>query len=307
MPIYVPPITRRQFLKGSLAAGASLLWPRPLWADEKPVDPNSWALLSDTHIAGDRTKIARGINMAEHFETASREVIALPQRPAATLVTGDCVFLKGEEDDYTTLAGLAKRIPAAQIPLHLIPGNHDDRSHLRAAFAETHAAGHPGVDRRVAMVRSPLVNWFLLDSLDKTNVTSGEMGEAQLDWLAKTLDANPDKPAIVAAHHNLEATTDTERKPTGLRDTEAFLKVIVPRKQVKAYMFGHTHVWKITQHDSGIQIINLPAVAYVFKQGVPSGWVLATLQPDGVKLRLNCTDHSHAQHGETLELKWRAA
>ena len=300
-------LSRRKFLKGTLAAGASLLWQRPLWADDKTADPNSWALLADTHIAGDRTKIARGINMAEHFETALREVIAWPQRPGAALVTGDCVFLKGEEDDYATFAELAQPIRAAQIPLHLATGNHDDRNHLRAAFAEEQATGHPGVDRRVAMIRSPLANWFLLDSLDKTNVTSGEMGEAQLEWLARMLDANPDKPAILAAHHNLDTATDKERKPTGLRDREAFLKIITSRKQVKAYVFGHTHVWKITQHDSGIHFINLPAVAYVFKQGMPSGWVLATLQPDGVRLRLNCTDHNHSQHGQSLDLKWRAA
>lgn len=307
MPIYIPPITRRQFLKGSLAAGAGLLWPRHLGADDKPVDRNSWALLSDTHVAGDRTKLARGINMAEHFESALREVIALPRRPGAAFVTGDCVYLKGEEGDYSTFAELAQPIRAAQIPFYLVPGNHDDRNHLRAAFADEQAASHPGVDRRVALVRSPLANWFLLDSLDKTNITSGEMGEAQLEWLAKTLDANADKPAIVAAHHNLEVATDKERKPTGLRDSEAFLKVITPRKQVKAYVFGHTHVWKTAQHDSGIHLINLPAVAYVFKQGMPSGWVLATLQPQGVRLRLNCTDPQHAQHGETLELKWRAS
>ncbi len=307
MPIYVPPLTRRQFLKGSLTAGASLLWPRHLWAGEKPVDANAWALLSDTHITNDRTKMARGINMAEHFETALRDVIALPQRPGGALVTGDCVFLKGEEADYATFAELVQPVRTAQIPLHLTTGNHDDRNHLRAAFAEEQADAHPGMDRRVAMIRTPLANWFLLDSLDKTNVTSGEMGEAQLDWLAKALDANPDKPAILAAHHNFETVTDKDRKPTGLRDTGALLKVIAPRKQVKAYVFGHTHVWKVAQHDSGIHLINLPAVAYVFRQGIPSGWVLATLQSNGVRLRLNCTDPNHPEHGQTTELKWRAS
>ena len=81
MPIYIPPITRRQFLRGSLAASASLLFPRHLWAEEKTADLNTWALLSDTHIAADRTKVAREVNLAEHFETAVREIIELPQRP----------------------------------------------------------------------------------------------------------------------------------------------------------------------------------------------------------------------------------
>ena len=31
----------------------------------------------------------------------------------------------------------------------------------------------------------------------------------------------------------------------GLKDTSAFLDVIRPRKQVKAYVYGHTHTWKI--------------------------------------------------------------
>jgi 3',5'-cyclic AMP phosphodiesterase CpdA len=302
MPVYIPPITRRQFLKGSLAAGTSLLLPRRLWADEKPADSNSWALLSDTHIAADRTKVAREVNLAEHFETAVREVIAMPQRPSAALITGDCAFLKGEKGDYTTFASLSQPIRSAQIPLHLVPGNHDDRSHLRGAFSEAKATRRPSADRCVAMVRSAHANWFLLDSLDQINGTPGVLGEAQLTWLAQTLDANPAKPAIIAAHHN----PDNREKPSGLIDTAKLLEVILPRKQVKAYIFGHTHVWKVAQHDSGIHFINLPPTAYVFGKGMPSGWVLATLKPDGARLRLNCLDRAHAQHGQTFDLKWRA-
>ena len=303
MPIYIPPITRRQFLRSSLAAGASLLLPRRLWAEDKPADLNTWALLSDTHIAADRTKVAREVNLADHFETAVREIIALPQRPGAALITGDCAFLKGEKGDYATFAELAQPIRTAQIPLHLAPGNHDDRNHLRAAFAEAKATRRPRADRCIALVHTPLANWFLLDSLDQTNVTPGVLGETQLAWLAQTLDANPDKPAIIAAHHNPDDCT--RPKPSGLLDTARLLEVILLRKQVKAYVFGHTHVWKVARHDSGIYFINLPAVAYVFGKGVPSGWVLAMLKPDGARLRLNCIDRTHAQHGQTLDLKWR--
>ena len=305
MPIYFPPITRRQFLRGSLAASASLLFPRHLWAEEKTADLNTWALLSDTHIAADRTKVAREVNLAEHFETAVREIIELPQRPGAALITGDCAFDRGEVGDYATFARLAQPIRAAQIPLHLAPGNHDVRNRLRAAFAEAKATRRPSADRCISLVRSPHANWFLLDSLDRTNSTPGVLGETQLAWLAQTLDANTDKPAILAAHHYPDDCKS--ERPTGLLDTAQLLEVIVPRKQVKAYVFGHSHVWKVTRHESGIHFINLPAVAYVFGKSVPSGWVLATLKPDGAQLRLNCTDHAHAQHGQTFDLKWRAS
>ena len=43
IPIHLPPISRRQFLAGSAAAGA-LLMTRPGQAAQPPVDPNRWAL-----------------------------------------------------------------------------------------------------------------------------------------------------------------------------------------------------------------------------------------------------------------------
>ena len=34
-------------------------------------------------------------------------------------------------------------------------------------------------------------------------------------------------------------------KVGGLRDTEALFKVLRPRKQVKAVIYGHTHDWHV--------------------------------------------------------------
>ena len=75
---------------------------------------------------------------------------------------------------------------------------------------------------------------------------------------------------------------------------------------MKAYFFGHTHVWRVTQDESGIHLINLPPIAYVFQEGNPSGWVRATLEHDGIKLELRCVDTTHKAHGEVKALKWRA-
>ena len=40
-----------------------------------------------------------------------------------------------------------------------------------------------------------------------------------------------------------------------------------------AYIYGHTHNWKVESDTSGIHLINLPPVSYVFREGEPSGWV----------------------------------
>ena len=119
----------------------------------------------------------------------------------------------------------------------------------------------------------------------------------QLAWLARALDARPERPAIVMAHHYLFYFD-------GMEDTDALLEVLTPRPQVKAYIFGHSHIWQRgTWH--GIHLINLPAVAWVFDALQPHAWVDMKLAATGATLTLSSLDKRHRLHGERLELKWR--
>jgi 3',5'-cyclic AMP phosphodiesterase CpdA len=300
MPIQLPPISRRRFLAGSAATGVSLVFDHKLFAAQ-PTDPHSWVLLADPHIADDRNQIERGVNMTDNLKTVVQEFIALPKRPAGVLIDGDCAYGTGEPGDYATLTEQLQPIRQAGIPIHLTLGNHDERTHFWNALTEAKATKRPLADKHVALLQTSRANWLLLDSLETTNVGPGLLGDAQCDWLAKTLDANADKPAIVFAHHNPQK----DNAPAGLKDTQHFFEVIEPRKQVKAYIFGHTHNWNVTKTDSGIHLINLPPVAYVFEKGKPNGWVQATLQPDSLRLELHCLDRTHQDHGQVLDLKWR--
>ena len=153
----------------------------------------------------------------------------------------------------------------------------------------------------MALLRTPRANWFVLDSLETTLSTPGLLGQEQLDWLAGALDANPDQPALVLIHHNPGLSGNF-----GLKDTAALFEIIRPRKQVKAYIFGHTHAWNVGQDESGIHLINLPPVSYVFTAGLPTGWVHARLERKGMELELRCVDHSHKSHGQIVKLQWRA-
>jgi hypothetical protein len=302
MPIHLPAISRRQFLVRSLAGGAALALSPRLLAAEKSTDPDSWALLSDIHLAADRRLVARGINMTDHFTSVSRELLALPKSPAGVFITGDCADISGETGDYRQVASLLQPIRGAQMPVHLALGNHDNRERFWDALQEEKAAPRPLADRQVALVRTPRANWFVLDSLEKTLSAPGWLGREQLDWLAGALDANSDKPALVLIHHNPGISGNI-----GLLDTAALFAIIRPRKQVKAYIFGHTHAWKVWPDKSGIHLINLPPVAYVFLPGEPAGWVHATLEDKGIRLELRCVDPTHKSHGQIVKLQWRAA
>jgi 3',5'-cyclic AMP phosphodiesterase CpdA len=300
MPIYLPAVSRRRFLVRTLAAGAGMALSPKLFAATKRTDENSWALLSDLHLAANRAEVARGVNMADHFQTVSTEVLRLPKRPAGVLITGDCAFNSGQTGDYEFLANVLEPMRRDQLPIHLALGNHDNRERFWQAFEEEKAAKRPLADRQVAILPTKRVNWFIMDSLETTLSTPGLLGPAQLEWLAKALDANAGKPAIVVIHHNPGISGNM-----GLKDTVALFEIIRPRRQVKAYIYGHTHTWKVETEESGIHLVNLPPVAYLFHEGDPAGWVHATLEKQSMSLELRCVDTNHKNHGQKVDLKWR--
>ncbi len=147
---------------------------------------------------------------------------------------------------------------------------------------------------------TPRANFFLLDSLAKGSITSGLVGDRQLKWLASALDRSAGKPALVMVHHN------PDRGPivTGLRDTAALMNVIVPRRQVKTLIFGHTHSWSVTRQD-GLHLVNLPPTAYIFWAGKPNGWVEASLRDNGMTLQLHCLDQKNKLNQSATKLEWR--
>jgi len=300
MPITLPRISRRRFLT-SVVAGAATCLARDSLGQEPLCDANRFALLSDTHIAGDRTKVARGINMHDNLQKVVGEVLAAQPAPARVLVAGDLTLDKGTAEDYATLLGLLQPLRERGVPIHLALGNHDHRERFWQTLGEAEPKSSALRQKHVLIVSAPLVNWFVLDSLDRTDKASGTLGNEQLKWLADALDRAADKPALVMLHHY----PDTGSIPTGLVDTGPLFEVLLARRHVKALVFGHSHVWKVDQRE-GLHLVNLPPTAYVFAASNPNGWVHARVTADGMTLELRCLDQRHAQHGQRVELKWRA-
>lgn len=304
MPIHLPPLSRRAFLvQAALLAAAGCQSSRPTAANQTPTDPDFWALFSDTHIAADVTVIKSDVRMAAHLEQAAQEVLAMRSHPAGVIVNGDCAMLKGEAGDYATFGSLVQPLRSAGIPLWCAMGNHDDRGNFRKGIAIPKADPQSPADRHVAVIEGRRFNWFILDSLDVTNQTPGYLGDPQIAWLRRALEARSNKPAVVIGHHNIELG---EAK-MGMRDSKGLLDLLESQRHVKAYIFGHTHTWKLDKTPGGIHLVNLPPVAYVFNKQFPSGWVQARFDDHGAKLTLRSLNPAHPQHNETVDLRWRSA
>jgi 3',5'-cyclic-AMP phosphodiesterase len=302
MPIYLPAISRRNFLATTATAATAALVAPSLFAAERKTDADTWALLSDIHIAADPTKTARNTNMTDNLKTAREEILNWPSRPAGVLVNGDLAFNSGEVADYKAVAKILDPLRKDGMSIMLGMGNHDNRLRFWEALKSAKHTQPRLDDQQVTVVEGKHVNIYMLDSLIKTLHTPGVIGTEQREWLKKTLDANPNKPGIIMVHHN---PVDNGLK-VNLEDQKEVFDIIRPRKQVKAWIFGHTHQWNVAQDKSGIHLINLPPVAYLFTPGQPNGWTHATFKPDGLRVELRCIDKSHQKHGETHELKYRA-
>ena len=304
MPVTLPQLSRREFLKRAALTGAAVALAPQAYAGlfGKSRDKHTFALFSDPHIAADATTVSRKVNMADHLAACVRELAAWPVKPAAVIVNGDLAFKFGLPEDYATFGKLIEPVRALA-PIHLCLGNHDGRENFWKAFPHDAAKLKSVPQRQAVVFSSDRANWFLLDSLDKTNATPGELGAAQLDWLDDEVKARAGKPAIIVAHHNL----GTVNYVSSLTDSAALEDLFARHRQVAAFIFGHTHDWHVSQHTSGVHLINLPPTGYVFHEGRPSGWVRATLARDGMGIELRSLDAKHTEHAQVKNLFWRSA
>jgi len=301
MPVYLPPLSRRRFLKGSLAASAVAV-AGGCAAPGAGTGEENWALLSDIHIAADPMLVHGEVNMTRNLNAVAEQVIAWPKLVSGVLISGDLAFNSGEPADYAAIGGLLRPMREHGQPIHLALGNHDHREHFWSTLPDARTTEPALPERQAAIVRTAHANWFVLDSLITTLETPGRLGEEQRQWLARSLDANAGKPALIVIHHHPSLGGATGFP---LEDTPQLLEILRPRRHVKAYFFGHTHRWGVYREESGLWLVNLPPVAYVFETGRPSGWARATLRAEGARLELRCLDHTRQDHGQVINLAWR--
>jgi len=284
-------ISRRQFIARSVAALAGTMVVPKLFGASVAPDPHRFALLADTHANAPYNASLKSIGglWDNNLKRVVGQITSIWPLPMAAFVVGDLAFNTGECPDYERFNKLFEPIRSAGIPVHLAMGNHDHRGRFWEMFppAET-----PVPNRHVAVVPTERANFFILDSLD------GEVGKVQLQWLADALDANPDLPAITMVHHYPEEPG----KPwgaLGLLDTPALFDVILPRKQVKAHFFGHSHHWNIGSR-AGVHLINLPTTVW---DGI-TGWVDMLLDHGSARLQFNTLD-PHPEIRKQVTLRWR--
>jgi 3',5'-cyclic-AMP phosphodiesterase len=297
--LFYQPAPRRNFLKITGAASAAAILSgcqsTALRQSATPGKTLHLALLSDTHIPADRINGSRGFNPWENLKQIVPQV--QETRPDGVLLCGDAARLEGLEGDYRELRTLLEPV-AATTPVLIGLGNHDDRANFNKIF--TQSAGDKAAlkDKHVVVLDEAHVRIVMLDSLLYVNKVAGLLGKEQRQWLGEFLATNSDKPVVLFVHHTLEDGDGD------LLDVNQMFEILKPHRHVKAVFYGHSHVWALTKRE-GIDLVNLPAVGYNFRDQDPVGWVDAEFDPDGVNLTLHAIGGNKTEDGRTTRLNWR--
>ena len=193
-------------------------------------DPVLLAQLSDLHIGANEN----GVNPVPRFEAVVEAVRSLPNPVDAVLVSGDLTH-DGGQPEFQLVRQLLKRLDA---PLHVMPGNHDDRALVREAF------GLPGVGKEPVNYSVDVgdLRLVVLDS-NVPGQDPGRYAPEQLRWLDSELRAQPDRPTLLAMHHPPLATAVREWDGINLEpgQREALAEVVARHPQLRAIAGGHLH------------------------------------------------------------------
>lgn len=193
------------------------------------------AQVTDLHIR-QPGKLAYGrLDTAPYLRRAVEAIGKLRQKPDAVVLTGDLTDF-GRPEEYEHLARL---IAPLEMPVYLLPGNHDEREQMRRSFPAYGYLGSSGV-----LQYSVQVGDLRLVTLDTvvTGQSAGELPPERLDWLERELAKDEATPTVIAMHHPPFKTMIGHMDRLGLLRGAPELEAIVAKhRNVERVICGHLH------------------------------------------------------------------
>ena len=232
--------------------------------------------ITDCHILAAAQDCLKGMNTRASFEAVCQAALASNPDLDLILATGDL----SEDASTASYEYLAQRFGELQLPLFWLPGNHDDSNAMHE-----HLRG-----KQVSAAKQVLVGNWLIVLLDSTvnGETGGNISPEQIEFLQASLQAHPDRHALVCLHHQALPSGSEWIDRQGLQHPQALIDAIKSHDNVRAVLWGHVHQQGHQQRD-GIEWMSTPSTCVQFKPGsktfalddLPPGYRRINLHADG--------------------------
>ena len=208
--------------------------------------------ITDCHIFAAAGERLRGMDTRSSYEAVLSAAILEHPNLDLWLATGDL----SEDGSAEAYQFLARRFDATGVPTYWLPGNHDDPARMVSHFVAS---------RVRAAKRLIAAGWqiLLLDSTLPGEVC-GRVGEAQLEFLDRSLREQPELHALVCLHHQAVDSGSRWIDRKGLQNGAELRARLARHDNVRAVLWGHVHQegrW----HESGIEWMSTPSSCVQFK------------------------------------------
>ncbi|MFQ3453398.1 phosphodiesterase [Bradyrhizobium sp. UFLA01-814] len=216
-----------------------------------PSKPVLIAQISDLHIKPPGALAYGRVDTAKALERCVAAINGFEPAPDFVVISGDLVDTPSvEEYDY-----LKRLLAPLRVPFAGIPGNHDSREWMRAAFPAA-----PYVDATGPLDQKIEVNGLDLLLLDSSvaGKPHGMLEPSTLQWLDATLAAAVDRPALLFLHHPPFKGGIWHMDRQDLFNAAELAAIVRCHPRVRLIGCGHVHRAMLTSF-AGIPVTLCPA------------------------------------------------
>lgn len=193
------------------------------------------AQVSDLHVGRPGERLGGRVDTADCLRRCVARLNAMDPPADLVVLTGDLVNT-GSPEEYQHLRSLLESLATRWV---LIPGNHDDRSALRAAFPDHEYLGQDPDFVQFVIEDFP-VRLVFLDTLDPGR-DGGFLDDARLEWLEARLAQAPHAPTMLFMHHPPFATGLEAMDRMGCVGAQRLARILRQNPQVERLCCGHIH------------------------------------------------------------------
>ena len=192
------------------------------------------AQISDLHVKRPGELAYGRVDTAAALSRCVVELNRFVPRPSLVVISGDLADTPVKEE----YKHLEKLLAPLAIPFAAIPGNHDDRTLLRAALPDRPYAYSPGALNLAVAVGD--LDVLLIDS-SVPGSPHGELDASTLTWLDSTLVAAKRRPAFLFLHHPPFNTGIGHMDLQNLRNADGLAAILRRHARVRLIAAGHVH------------------------------------------------------------------
>jgi 3',5'-cyclic AMP phosphodiesterase CpdA len=215
-----------------------------------PTKPVLIAQISDLHIKPPDTLAYGRVDTASALARCVAALNAFKPKLDLVVISGDLADTP-TAGEYEHLKRLLAQL---ELPFVGIPGNHDSRELMRAAFPHAYAFLSGPLNQRVEIGGLDVV---LLDS-SVPGKPHGELDAPTLQWLEVTLASSPGRPALLFLHHPPFKTGIWHMDRQNLINAGELAPVVRRHPRVQLIATGHVHRAALTMF-AGVPATICPA------------------------------------------------